>query len=88
MLWDWRSTWLTYREPGNPDSGGRIELGVAWYDQTFFDERCGAGMEAMHRRIYQVIGIPLEKITIRHFLAAERATWTPAPVDERQLVTA
>jgi hypothetical protein len=73
MLWDWDTTWMQYDEPGNPNSGGMIFLGVAWYDRAFFDDRSGAWFGAMHTRLYKTIGVPLEQITVQHFLAAEQA---------------
>ncbi len=66
MLWDWASTYWE-AEPGNPNGGGTVLLGVAWYDRAFFDDRRGAWFGAMHQRIYQQIGIPLEAITVTHW---------------------
>jgi hypothetical protein len=68
MLWDWGSTWFE-PEPGNPGGGGTVFLGVAWFDQEFFDERRDAWLGRMHTRIYADLGIPLEDITVTHWAA-------------------
>jgi hypothetical protein len=67
MRWDWQSTWFE-AEPDNPQSGGLIFLGVAWYDQTFFTERKIAWFGRMHQIIYQKLGIPLENISVTHWV--------------------
>ncbi|MEU3455297.1 hypothetical protein ABZ671_17125 [Micromonospora sp. NPDC006766] len=78
MLWDWDSTWLQLDNPTNPtEGGGTIFLGVAWYSQEFFDDRAGAWFGYMHQRIYKQIGVPLEEISVQHFLTAEKAAWKP-----------
>lgn len=66
MLWDWMTTWFE-PEPDNPNGGGTVLLGVAWYDQEFFDDRKDAWFGAMHKHVYQQIGIPLENITVTHW---------------------
>ncbi len=66
MLWDWQSTYWE-AEIGNENGGGTVLLGVAWYDQQFFDDRRGAWFGTMHRRIYQQLGIPMEDITVTHW---------------------
>lgn len=66
MLWDWQATtWEP--ELHNPNGGGSVRLGVAWYDQEFFDERRDAWFGRMHQKIYQQLGIPLEDITVEHW---------------------
>ena len=69
MLWDWKSS---YWEPelNNPNGGGTVLLGVAWYDLDFFNDRRDAWFGAMHKRIYQDLGIPLENITVTHWVPA------------------
>ncbi|WBP92024.1 hypothetical protein [Kitasatospora cathayae] len=66
MLWDWQCTYWE-PEPGNPNGGGTVLLGVAWYDPAFFADRRDAWFGAMHQRIYQQLGIPLEDITVTHW---------------------
>ncbi len=66
MLWDWESTYWE-AEPGNPNGGGTVILGVAWFDQAFFDDRRDAWFGAMHTRIYQGLGIPLDNVTVTHW---------------------
>ncbi|SEM69775.1 hypothetical protein [Streptacidiphilus jiangxiensis] len=66
MLWDWQCTYWE-AEPGNPNGGGTVLLGVAWYDEAFFADRRDAWFGAMHQRIYQQLGIPLENITVTHW---------------------
>jgi hypothetical protein len=66
MLWDWQATYFE-AEPGNPNGGGTVLLGVAWYDEDFFDDRKDAWFGAMHRRIYQQLGIPLENVEVSHW---------------------
>lgn len=63
MLWDWECTYFE-AEPGNPHGGGTVILGVAWFDQAFFDDRRDTWLGAMHTRIYRQLGIPLEAITV------------------------
>ncbi|MFG2943500.1 hypothetical protein [Streptomyces sp. NPDC048282] len=67
MLWDWASTYFE-PEQDNPNGGGTVLLGVAWYDQEFFDERRDAWFGRMHREIYLKLGIPLENITVDHWV--------------------
>lgn len=72
MLWDWQNTWFEADALAtNPNGGGTIILGVAWYDAAFFAERRAAWVGAMHRRIYAQLGVPMEDITVTH--------WVPAP---------
>jgi hypothetical protein len=66
MLWDWKCTYFE-PEQGNPNGGGAVLLGVAWYDQAFFDERRDAWFGAMHQRIYAELGIPMDDITVEHW---------------------
>ncbi|WP_329127356.1 hypothetical protein [Streptomyces sp. NBC_01465] len=66
MLWDWQATYWE-AEQDNPNGGGTVILGVAWYDQEFFDDRRDAWFGAMHTRIYKQLGIPLENITVEHW---------------------
>ncbi|GGN99817.1 hypothetical protein GCM10010112_93950 [Actinoplanes lobatus] len=77
MLWDWDDTHVQFDNPDDPRSGGGIVfLGVAWYDMEFFTERGGAGFSRMHRKVYELIGIPEDAITIQHFLCADVARFT------------
>lgn len=41
----------------------------AWFDQAFFDDRRDAWFGAMHTRIYQGLGIPLDNVTVTHWTA-------------------
>lgn len=66
MLWDWQATYFE-AEKSNPLGGGTVILGVAWYDQEFFDDHRDAWFGAMHKRIYKDLGIPLEDITVDHW---------------------
>ncbi|MGW1203285.1 hypothetical protein [Streptomyces cyaneofuscatus] len=66
MLWDWQATYFE-AEQDNPLGGGSVILGVAWYDQEFFDDRRDAWFGRMHQRIYQQLGIPLENIDVSHW---------------------
>ncbi len=68
MLWDWAMTWWE-PEPENPNGGGTVLLGVAWYDEAFFQDRKDAWFGAMHQHVYKQIGIPLEDITVTHWKA-------------------
>lgn len=77
MLWDWDTTWMQYNDPDDPSKGGIVFLGVAWYDRDFFDDRKDAWFGRMHTREYQEIGVPLEEVTVQHYLAAELAQWRP-----------
>jgi hypothetical protein len=67
MLWDWECTYFE-AESDNPNGGGTVILGVAWYDQEFFDERRDAWFGRMHQEIYKRLGIPLENITVDHWV--------------------
>ncbi|MFF7216057.1 hypothetical protein ACFZAU_36905 [Streptomyces sp. NPDC008238] len=40
---------------------------MAWYDAEFFADRKEAWFGAMHQRIYQGLGIPLENIEVTHW---------------------
>jgi hypothetical protein len=66
MLWNWMSTWFE-ADANNPNGGGTVMLGVAWYDEDFFQERNSAGTETMHKKIYARLGIPMENVTITHW---------------------
>jgi hypothetical protein len=67
MLWDWQATYFE-AEQDNPNGGGTVILGVAWYDQEFFDDRRDAWFGVMHKRIYADLGIPLENISVEHWV--------------------
>jgi hypothetical protein len=82
MLWDWRSTWMTLTDPDDLSKGGTIFLGVSWYDREFFDDRRDAWFGAMHQRIYKAIGVPLEQVSVKHFLDLNYAQWKPLPQAE------
>jgi hypothetical protein len=56
---------------------------VAWYDRAFFDDRAGAWFGAMHQRIYKQIGVPMEEITVQHFLAGSRC-WSAGSASRRR----
>ncbi|MFF7638070.1 hypothetical protein ACFZB9_33705 [Kitasatospora sp. NPDC008050] len=66
MLWDWQATYWE-AEPGNPNGGGTVLLGVAWYNAEFFADRRDAWFGAMHQHIYKQLGIPLEDISVTHW---------------------
>ncbi|MFF9897742.1 hypothetical protein [Streptomyces longispororuber] len=66
MLWDWQATYFE-AEKGNTAGGGTVYLGVAWYDEEFFKDRKDAWFGAMHRRIYDQLGIPLKDISVTHW---------------------
>lgn len=66
MLWDWQATYFE-AEKGNEAGGGTVLLGVAWYDQEFFDDRRDAWFGAMHQRIYKNLGVPMDDITVDHW---------------------
>lgn len=68
MLWDWQSTYWE-AEQENTKGGGTVILGVAWYDQEFFNDRRDAWFGTMHQRVYSAIGIPMEDINVTHWLA-------------------
>jgi hypothetical protein len=68
MLWDWECTYWE-ADPDNPNGGGTVILGVAWFDQEFFDDRRDAWFGAMHTHIYKQLGIPLDNITVTHWVA-------------------
>ncbi|MBO3742699.1 hypothetical protein [Actinoplanes flavus] len=77
MLWDWQDSDVVFDTPENPRAaGGTVRLGVAWYDKEFFLERGDAGFSRMHKVIYDQIGVPQDRITIEHFLAADQAVFT------------
>ncbi|MBG0569159.1 hypothetical protein [Actinoplanes aureus] len=77
MLWDWDTTYVQFRKPQDPQAGGgTVFLGVAWYEQEFFTEGGQAGFSRMHKKIYELIGIAPEAISIQHFLAADVAQFT------------
>ncbi|MEV0759595.1 hypothetical protein [Nocardia sp. NPDC050435] len=67
MLWDWANTYWE-ADPDNPHGGGTVILGVAWYDQAFYQERREATFGTMHKRIYERIGLPVEGISVTHYL--------------------
>ncbi|MEV0976550.1 hypothetical protein [Streptomyces sp. NPDC049915] len=66
MLWDWQCTYFE-AEQGNPNGGGTVILGVAWYDEEFYADRKGAWFGAMHQRIYKDLGVPMEDIEVTHW---------------------
>lgn len=69
MLWDWKSTWFEADAVAdNPNGGGTIILGVAWYDPSFFAERRIAWAGTMHQRIYAQLGVPMEDIHVEHWV--------------------
>ncbi|MFI2076494.1 MULTISPECIES: hypothetical protein [Streptomyces] len=78
MLWDWQCTYFE-ADTDNTNGGGTVILGVSWYDRAFFDDRRDAWFGAMHTRIYTEIGVPMEDVTVEHWLALEVAQWKAEP---------
>ncbi|PSK95639.1 hypothetical protein CLV63_11472 [Murinocardiopsis flavida] len=66
MLWDWQNTYWE-AESDNPNGGGTVLLGVAWYDEEFYTDRKDAWLGTMHTRIYQKLGVPMEDVTVTHW---------------------
>ncbi|RSM61663.1 hypothetical protein DMB66_24435 [Actinoplanes sp. ATCC 53533] len=66
----------------SPRSGGRVEPSVAWRGRTFLDERRGPGIEAGHRCVFEVIGIPLENVigTCSDLLGTSSCTFSAPPL--------
>ncbi|MBZ6475404.1 hypothetical protein [Streptomyces griseocarneus] len=78
MLWDWQCTYFE-ADTANASGGGTVILGVSWYERAFFDDRRDAWFGAMHTRIYKEIGVPMEDVTVEHWLALEVARWKAEP---------
>jgi|GEM_PF-1040896 len=66
MFWDWQSTFFQ-PDLANPEGGGTVLLGVAWYDEEFYTERRDAWFGVMHKRAYARIGVALDDITVTHW---------------------
>lgn len=66
MLWDWQCTYVE-RDPDSGESGGTVILGVAWYDEAFFQSRREAHLDDMHCAMYEGIGIARGSISVTHW---------------------
>jgi hypothetical protein len=69
ILWDWQST---YVEKGD-EPGGTVVLGVAWYNETFFNERRDAYANPSHLAKYLNIGLAPGAITVTHWKLIDAA---------------
>jgi hypothetical protein len=64
--WDRSDTWVV-REPGG---GFLLHRGLVWYDAGSFTE-CGEFVfGAIHRRLYERLGVPDGGIAVRHWIAS------------------
>jgi len=67
MLWDWQSTFVEMVGNDRDEAGATVILGVAWYDDDFFQEKRGAHLDRMHRTMYEAIGLPAGSIDVTHW---------------------
>jgi hypothetical protein len=76
MLWDWKKT-----DGGAPTATapGWVELGVAWYDLAFFQAKKDVWFGPDHLALYATIGVPLEHITVEHWLSEAAVASLTAP---------
>jgi len=72
MLWNWQSTYVEV-SGDEPNGGGTVVLGVAWYDETFFMERRDSYANPSHLAKYLDIGIPDGAITVTHWKLIDSA---------------
>lgn len=66
-LWDWQRTFIESNSLKPRKSGGVVILGVAWYDEQFFDEKRNAYANPSHLEKYLNIGLHEEAITVTHW---------------------
>jgi hypothetical protein len=62
-FYDWQSP-LVVRKP---EGGGVLTLGVAWYDEEFFDAKREVYLNPMHNNLFDHIGIEADGISISHW---------------------
>ena len=73
ILWDWQSTYVEVDEDSSNGSG-TVVLGVAWYNQEFFDERRNSYANPSHLAKYLDIGLPPGAITVSHWKLMDSAS--------------
>jgi hypothetical protein len=62
-LYDWQSFLVARR----PAGGGVLTLGVAWYDEEFFNAKHEVYLNPMHHNIFGHIGIEMGGVSISHW---------------------
>lgn len=62
-MYDWQSPLVVRR----PDGGGELTLGVAWYDEAFFDAKHDVYLNPLHHNIFGEIGIEPDGVAISHW---------------------
>jgi len=68
MLWDWQSTWVEYEQ--GVKEGGYVVLGVAWYNNIFFETKKSAYLNTEHLEKYFQIGLDSNNINVEHWVRA------------------
>jgi len=66
MLWDWASTYVE-RTGNEANGGGVVILGVAWYDEAFFEANRDAYLNLSHLSKYLTIGLTNGTISVTHW---------------------
>ncbi|MFK0099005.1 hypothetical protein [Streptomyces sp. NPDC091040] len=66
--YDWQAVYFT---PEGDNGGGKLDFGVAWYDQPFFEQKGAAYVNAMHSKMFDTLGVPAESVLVQH--------WQPVP---------
>jgi len=61
--YDWKFVWVDPSEQG----GGRVNFGVAWYDEEFFDEKRDVYLDTKHLRMIAGFGADDGAISVSHY---------------------
>jgi hypothetical protein len=59
--------WQTFRVARRPAGGGVLTLGVAWYDEEFFNSKHEVYLNRLHHNMFDHIGIEAGGISISHW---------------------
>lgn len=62
--YDWQRTWI---ERDTRKSGGTVAFGVAWYDESFFEEKKDTYMKPDHLAMYTHIGADEGAVSVTHW---------------------
>lgn len=67
MLWDWQTTVVETDESSDFSAGATVILGVAWYDEDFFQQNHDAYTNRSHLLKYLNIGLLPGAVTVTHW---------------------
>lgn len=62
-MYDWQSPTVVRQ----PDGGGVLTLGVAWYNAEFFEAKHDVYLNPLHHNIFDRIGVEADNVEVSHW---------------------